>query len=57
MNIKKSLIEIQNGIQDLKNNDLKNSVINKYNKVLLENSIDILTNITNDLTPKFQKFL
>ena len=31
--------------------------MNKYYKVLLENSIDILTNNTNDSTSKLQKFL
>ena len=57
MDIKKSLIDIQNEIQEIKNNDLKNNTLNKYNKVLLENSIDILTNNANDLASKFQKFL
>ena len=57
MDIKKSLIDIQNEIQEIKDNDLKNNVTNKYYKVFLGNSIDTLTNNANDLATKFQKFL
>ena len=57
MNIKKSLIEIENDISQIKSKELTNQKINKFSKLLLQNSIDILNSRISDLTVKFKKLL
>lgn len=57
ISIKKALIEIENEMKNLKNKDIKNIKTNKFEKILIDNSLDILRNKTSDLTVKFQKFL
>ena len=42
MNIKKSLMEIESELEDLKSKELNNANINKFSKLLMENSIDML---------------
>ena len=58
MNIKKSLIEIESELEEFKSKELKNNPnINKFSKLLIENTIAILSNHISDLTLKFQKLL
>lgn len=59
MNIKKSLIEIENEIEELKDKELKNNSqkLNKFSKILMEKSIEILNSRVSDLTLNFQKLL
>ena len=59
VNIKKSLMEIESEFEELKSKHLNNKdlSINKYSKLLLENSLDIINNNISDLTLKFQKLL
>ena len=59
MNIKKSLIEIESEVGELKSKELKNNSINinKFSKLLIDNSIDILNDHISELTLKFQKLL
>lgn len=58
MNIKKSLIEIEGEIGELKSKDIKNNKnLNRFSKLLLENTIQILNSRISDLTLKFQKLL
>ena len=58
INIKKSLIEIESELEELKSKELKNNTnINKFSKLLIENTISILSNHISDLTIKFQKLL
>lgn len=59
MNIKKSLIEIESEVRELKSKELKTNSINmnKFSKLLMENSIEILNNHISELTLKFQKLL
>ena len=60
MNIKKSLIEIESELEEIKSKELKNTSnknMNKFSKLFMENSIEILNNHISDLTIKFQKLL
>ena len=58
MNIKKSLMEIESELEEFKSKELKNNPnINKFSKLLIENTIAILSNHISDLTLKFQKLL
>ena len=60
MNIQKSLIEIESELEELKSKELKNSSnknMNRFSKLLMENSIEILNSHISDLTLKFQKLL
>ena len=60
MNIKKSLVEIESELGELKSKELKNSSnknMNRFSKLLMENSIEILNSHISDLTLKFQKLL
>ena len=60
MNIKKSLIEIESELEVLKSKELKNNSnknMNRFSKLLMENSIEILNSHVSDLTLKFQKLL
>ena len=59
VNIKKSLMEIESEFEELKSKHLNNNdlSLNKYSKLLLENSLDIINNNISDLTLKFQKLL
>ena len=58
MNIKKSLIELESQLEELKSKELKNNKnMNKFSKILLDNSIEVLNNHISDLTIKFQKLL
>ena len=58
INIKKSLIEIESELEEFKSKELKNNPnINKFSKLLIENTIAILSNHISDLTIKFQKLL
>ena len=60
MNIKKSLIEIESELEELKSKELKNSSnknINRFSKLFMENSLEILNSHISDLTLKFQKLL
>ena len=57
MNIKKSLIDIENDISQIKSKELNNPQINKFSKILLQNSIDILNSRISDLSMKFKKLL
>lgn len=55
MNIKKSLMEIETEINELKSKNFESP--NKFSKIFLENSIQILSSLISDLTLKFQKLL
>ena len=57
MNIKKSLIDIENDISQIKSKEVNNPQINKFSKILLQNSIDILNSRISDLSMKFKKLL
>jgi t-SNARE complex subunit (syntaxin) len=57
MDIKKSLIEIEHEISEIKSKELSNPKINKFSKLLLQNSLDILNSRISDLTMKFKKLL
>ena len=59
VNIKKSLIEIESELEELKTKELKKSstIINRFSKLLIENSVEILSRHISDLTLKFQKLL
>ena len=58
MNIKKLLMEIESELDELKTNELiNNKNMNKFSKVLMENSIDVLNSYISELTLKFQKLL
>ena len=57
MDIKKTLIEIETEISDIKSKELTNNKINKFSKLLLQNSIDILNSKISDLSMKFKKLL
>lgn len=58
MNIKKLLMEIESELDELKSNELiNNKNMNKFSKVLMENSIDVLNSYISELTLKFQKLL
>ena len=57
MEIKKSLIEIETEISDIKSKELTNTKINKFSKLLLQNSLDILNSKISDLSMKFKKLL
>ena len=58
MNIKKLLMEIESELDELKSNELiSNKNMNKFSKVLIENSIDVLNSYISELTLKFQKLL
>lgn len=58
MNIKKTLIEIEGEIGEFKSKDIKNNNnLNRFSKLLLENTIQILNSRISDLTLKFQKLL
>ena len=57
MDIKKSLMELESEISLIKSKELSNNKINKFSKLLLQNSIDILNSKISDLTLKFQKLL
>ena len=58
MNIKKLLMEIESELDELKSNELiNNKSMNKFSKVLIENSIDVLNSYISELTLKFQKLL
>ena len=56
-NIKNNLKEIENEMKILQNKDMKNNIFNKFEKVIINNSFDVLNNKTSDLTIKFKKFL
>ena len=55
--IKNNLKEIENEMKIFQLKDMKNNIFNKFEKVLLNNSFDVLNNKTSDLTMKFKKFL
>ena len=57
MDIKKSLMDIETEISDIKSKELSNNKINKFTKLLLQNSIDILNSKVSDLSMKFKKLL
>lgn len=59
INIKKSLIEIESELDEIKSKELKNNstIINKFTKKLIENSIEVLSSYISNLTVKFQKLL
>ena len=59
LNIKKSLIEIESELEELKTKELKKSstIINRFSKLLIENSVEILSRHISDLTLVFQKLL
>lgn len=57
MNIKKSLMEIESELEDLKSKELNNANINKFSKLLMENSIEVINGYISELTLKFQKLL
>ena len=56
-NIQRSLIEIENEMKMLKNKDIKNTPLNKYEKFAINNSLEILNLRTGQLTYNFKKFL
>ena len=55
--IKNNLKEIENEMKIFQLKDMKNNIFNKFEKVLVNNSFDVLNNKTSDLTMKFKKFL
>jgi t-SNARE complex subunit (syntaxin) len=56
-NIQRSLIEIENEMKMLKNKDIKNTPLNKYEKFAINNSLEILNLRTGQLTYNFKQFL
>ena len=56
-NIQRKLIEIDNEMKMLKNKDIKNTPLNKYEKFTINNTLDILNLRTGQLTYNFKKFL
>ena len=56
-NIQRNLIEIDNEMKMLKNKDIKNTPLNKYEKFTINNTLDILNLRTGQLTYNFKKFL
>ena len=56
-NIQKNLFEIDNEMKLLKNKDIKNTPLNKYEKLTINNSLEILNLRTGQLTYNFKKFL
>ena len=56
-NIQRKLIEIDNEMKMLKNKDIKNTPLNKYEKFTINNSLEILNLRTGQLTYNFKKFL
>ena len=56
-NIQRKLIEIDNDMKMLKNKDIKNTPLNKYEKFTINNTLDILNLRTGQLTYNFKKFL
>ena len=57
MDIKKTLVDIENEISDIKSKELTNNKINRFYKLLLQNSLDILSNKISNLSLKFKKLL
>ena len=55
--IKNNLKEIENEMKIFQLKDMKNNIFNKFERVLVNNSFDVLNNKTSDLTMKFKKFL
>ena len=56
-NIQKNLIEIENEMKILKEKDIKNTPLNKYEKYTINNTLEILNEKTGNLTYNFKKFL
>ena len=56
-NIQRKLIEIDNEMKMLKNKDIKNTPLNKYEKFTINNTLDILNLRTGQLTYNFKQFL
>ena len=56
-NIQRKLIEIDNEMKMLKNKDIKNTPLNKYEKFAINNSLEILNLRTGQLTYNFKQFL
>ena len=56
-NIQRSLIELENEMKMLKNKDIKNTPLNKYEKFAINNSLEILNLRTGQLTYNFKQFL
>ena len=56
-NIQKNLFEIDNEMKLLKNKDIKNTPLNKYEKLTINNSLEILNLRTGQLTYNFKQFL
>ena len=55
--IKNNLKEIENEMKIFQLKDMKNNIFNKFERVLVNNSFDVLNNKTSILTRKFKKFL
>ena len=55
--IKNNLKEIENEMKIFQLKDMKNNIFNKFEKVIVNNSFDVLNNKTSILTRKFKKFL
>ena len=56
-NIQKNLIEIENEMKILKEKDIKNTPLKKYEKYTINNTLEILNEKTGNLTYNFKKFL
>ena len=56
VNIKQSLVEVENEMKKIKEKDLYLSH-NNFSKQIINNSLDILNQKTSDISNKFQKFL
>ena len=57
LDIKKSLIDIEKEISDIKSKELSNNKMNRFSKVLLQNSVDILNSKISDISMKYKKLL
>ena len=57
LDIKKSLIDIEKEISDIKSKELANNKMNRFSKLLLQNSVDILNSKISDISMKYKKLL
>ena len=57
LDIKKSLIDIEKEISDIKSKELSNNKMNRFSKLLLQNSVDILNSKISDISMKYKKLL
>ena len=57
MDIQKTFQDIETEITDIKSKELTNNKINRFYKLLLQNSLDILSNKISNISIKFKKLL